>query len=276
MRPTTRKVISAGAALAALTSIGLAVPATADAHGRHDRSFSRHHAPRTASAATVTLRQALRTDCAAERTSVKAARDAFNADQSVIDAKAARTTAFAAAVTGADFLAAIQAYDAATAGAKATLDGAVAAAHDARWTADNAAYGAFDTATVVDNGAITAGTIIAARATYRANVHALRDANAAIVKLARATFQAATLPAYAQLLADRTAATTDAQRDAARATFKAAVATDWATYKGAVSAARTTLKTGVAAEAATYTATTGQAVPRYKMRGCNCGGGEHI
>ena len=55
-----------------------------------------------------------------------------------------------------------------------------------------------------------------------------------------------------------------------------AVAADWATYKGAVSAARTTLKTGVAAEAATYTATTGQAVPRYKMRGCNCGGGEHI
>jgi len=272
--PIRRTAVGVAAGLAILLAAP-AIPAmAANNHPSHGHSSWHENNNPAQSAALTALKAAVKTANENYATALKNARSTFNADATVIAAKAARDLIVKSSTDANAIMAANDAYVIAIAVPQATKDAAYEAATTAWNTAIDTALAAYDVAVA------TSPTDAAANVTYRNAVRSARTTYAASMKSANTTFKSATSLARAtrraavnSALATYNASTKDAAAalayrtavDAAKAAYKAdaTVVAAEAARTAAKTAASTTLHTSLTDARTAYKTATGHEPTRF-------------
>jgi hypothetical protein len=272
--PIRRTAVGVAAGLAILLAAP-AIPAmAANNHPSHGHSSWHENNNPAQTEALKALKAAVKTANETYETALKNARNTFNADATVIAAKATRDAVTMSSTDANAIQAAREAYALAIAVPQATKDASYEAATTAWNTAIDNALAAYDVAVA------TSPTDAAANVTYRAAIRSARTTYAASMKSANSAYKTATATASAtrraavnSALATYNASTKDAAAAlayrnavlAAKAAYKAdaTVVAAEAARTAAKTAARTTLHTSLTDARTAYKTATGHEPTRF-------------
>ena len=273
MRTTIRRTALAG--VATVMAVGLMVPAGAafatPGHGHGNGNHGGNSAPAN-DPARHALRDAIKSANTTYRNAVHAARDAFNSDPVVINAKAARDAIVKTSGDPAAIDAAKLAFASAIVAPLATRDAAISAAAGVWQQSVDAAFATFDLAT---NPADAAALGTLRTAIHNANAQSRADKTAA-EKAYRSAISHAASVRRAAVNTAITAWNASAKDSAAADAFHMAVVAAKTAFdadqtvidaktarSAAITAAKTARTTAIDAARAAFLATTGHEAPKH-------------